>query len=114
MINTIKKVPFPDFLLTTDCKVSIYDDSIDENGNHIEKAVYIGKCIFSEKNKRIISPDGQRIDLSGKIIVKGDINPDYTISNGEVSINEKKYNIYSASRPRNPDGTIHHTTLDLI
>ena len=36
------------------------------------------------------------------------------ISGGEVIFNDSKYEIYQASRPRNPDGSVHHTTLELM
>ena len=28
--------------------------------------------------------------------------------------NGSKYEIYQASRPRNPDGSVHHTTIEVM
>ena len=36
------------------------------------------------------------------------------ITGGIVKIDESEYQIYQASKPRNPDGTVHHTTLELM
>ena len=73
------------------------------------------KCRFVETTKIIISPDGRKIQLVGKVILLGDIAPTIKkISGGQVIINDIEYEIYQASRPRNPDGTVHHTTLELI
>ena len=73
------------------------------------------KCRFVETTKIIISSDGRKIQLVGKVILLGDIAPTIKkISGGQVIINDIQYEIYQASRPRNPDGTVHHTTLELI
>ena len=55
------------------------------------------------------------MELVGKVILLGDIAPNIKkISGGQVVINQVEYEIYQASRPRNPDGTVHHTTLELM
>ena len=72
-------------------------------------------CRFVEKTKVIISSDGRKVELVGKVILLGDIAPNIKkISGGEVIINDSKYEIYQASRPRNPDGTVHHSSLELM
>lgn len=115
MIKSIKKLPFPDFLLNTDCKIKIDGVGITKDGEPNNGASFEGKCIFSEKAKIIITPDGQKIELVGKVMIKGDIAPTIEkIAKGDVLIGNKKLTIYSSSRPRNPDGTIHHTTLDVM
>lgn len=44
----------------------------------------------------------------------GDIAPEIKLlSGGEITINGIKYQIFAARRPRNPDGSVHHTTLEL-
>ena len=63
----------------------------------------------------IICSDGRKIELIGKVILSGDIAPDLKrISGGQVLINGVKYEIYQASRPRNPDGTVYMTTMELM
>jgi hypothetical protein len=114
MAKRIQKIPFPDWLLKTDCNIKLYSDGISEDGEPISNLEIKEKCIFSEKSKRIISSDGKEITLLGKVIVKGDIAPNLkNVSDGEIIINDKSYEIYTGYRPRNPDGTIHHTEFEL-
>lgn len=114
-------------LLNNECDVKLYQEGLSEEGEpltslNLEKA----KCRFVEKTKTIITADGQKVELVGKVILLGDVAPNIKkINGGEVSnivtiidgkeiVNESKYEIYQASRPRNPDGSVHHTTLELM
>jgi len=115
MAKNIKQLPFPDWLLNTDYFISLNAEGISEEGEPISSVEVEGKCIFSEKSKRIIDVDGKQITLIGKTIMKGDIAPSLkTISDGTITINGRTYEIYSGARPRNPDGTIHSTQLELM
>lgn len=114
MAKKIEKLPFPDWLLNIDCKIKLNSSGINEDGEPISAFEIDGKCIFSEKSKRIISSDGKQITLLGKVILKGDIAPNLSnVSDGIVIINNKTYEIYAGYRPRNPDGSIHHTELEI-
>ena len=103
-------------LLNNKCDVKLYQEGLSEEGEpltslNLEKE----KCRFVEKTKTIITVDGQKVELVGKVILLGDIAPNIKkISGGEVIINDSKYEIHQASRPRNPDGSVHHTTLELM
>lgn len=103
-------------LLNNECDVIIYQEGLSEEGEpltslNLEKQ----KCRFVEKTKIIISSDGKKVELIGKVILLGDIAPNIKkISGGEVIVNDSEYEIYQASRPRNPDGTVYMTTLELI
>lgn len=103
-------------LLNNECDVRIYQEGLSEEGEPLTSLdLEKQKCRFVEKTKIIINPDGKKVELVGKVILLGDIAPDIKkISGGEVIINGSKYEIYQASRPRNPDGSIHHTSLELI
>lgn len=110
----VGKLPFPDFLLTTDCQITLNQNGISEDGEPIKAFTRSGKCIFSEKAKRIIDSEGKQITLLGKVIVKGDIAPDLVnVSDGAITINGHSYEIWAGYRPRNPDGTIHHTMWEV-
>lgn len=114
MANKISVLPFPDWLLKTDYSLLLYQEGISEEGSPLESLKTSGKCIFSEKAKRIIDADGKQITLLGKIIIKDDIAPSLkTISDGVITINDRKYEIYAGYRPRNPNGTIHHTEFEV-
>ena len=116
MINRIKNLPFPDFLLSkNNCHIKLNGIGINEEGEPNLALETDTKYIFSERTKRIITPDGIRIDLIGKVIIKGDIAPDMPkISGGTIKIGNKVLEIYFAARPRNPDGTIHHTLFEVM
>lgn len=115
MAKTIKKLPFPDWLLNTDYSISLNAEGISEDGEPISSVESSGKCIFSEKAKRIIDSEGKEIVLAGKVIVKGDIAPSLlTVSDGTITINDRTYEIYVGNRPRNPDGTIHSTQFEVM
>ena len=103
-------------LLNNQCDVYINREGISEEGEPLMALELKNqKCSFVEKTKVIINSDGKKVELVGKIILLGDIAPDIKkISGGEVIVNNSKYEIYQASRPRNPNGTIHHTTLELM
>lgn len=103
-------------LLNNECDVTIYQEGLSEEGEPLTSLdLKKQKCRFVETTKIIISSDGRKIQLVGKVILLGDIAPNVKkISGGQVIINDIQYEIYQASKPRNPDGTVHHTTLELI
>lgn len=114
MANNIKVLPFPNFLLNTDYSLVLNDIGISEEGEPIENFKTSGKCIFSEKSKRIIDSNGKQITLLGKVIIKGDIAPSLSnISDGVITINGCNYEIHAGYRPKNPNGTIHHTEFEI-
>ena len=114
MARNIKKLPFPEWLLNTDYSIVLNEEGISEDGEPIKAFETSGKCIFSEKAKRIIDSEGKQITLIGKVIVKGDIAPSLkSVSDGVITINGCSYEIHTASRPRNPNGTIHSTQFEV-
>lgn len=114
MARNIKELPFPDWLLNTDYSIVLNEEGISEDGEPIESFKGTGKCIFSEKAKRIIDSEGKQITLVGKVIVKGDVAPSLkSVSDGVITINGCSYEIHTASRPRNPNGTIHSTQFEV-
>lgn len=114
MANKISVLPFPDWLLQTDYSLILYQEGVSEDGEPIDSLKISGKCIFSEKAKRIIDADGKQITLLGKVIIKNDIAPSLkTVSDGVITINGKSYEIYAGYRPRNPNGTVHHTEFEI-
>ena len=103
-------------LLNNKCDVKLYQEGLSEEGEPLTSLELKNqKCRFVEKTKIIISSDGKKVELIGKVILLGDIAPKIKkISGGQVRINDLEYEIYQGSRPRNPDGTVHHTTLELM
>ena len=115
MAKKVKVLPFPDWLLTTDYSITLNEEGISEDGEPVISFNGSGKCIWSEKAKRIIDSEGKQITLLGKVIVKGDIAPSLkSVSDGVISINGYSYEIYAGYRPRNPNGTVHHTEFEVM
>lgn len=104
------KLPFPDWCLVTPIKV--YAEIPNEDGVS-EELIFDGKCNFSEKSRTTLNEQRQVVNLSGKALFKGDIYPGKLIK-GHVIIDGVKRSIYKSSKPRNPDGSIYSTELDLM
>ncbi|MBM7835948.1 hypothetical protein [Clostridium sardiniense] len=105
------KLPFPKWILNT--PVNIYQTYINEDGEPVEDLIYDGLCNYNEKSRQTLDAERRLVTLSGTVIVEGDINPDKLIE-GYIKIGELKKDIYKSSRPRNPDGSVFSTELELI
>lgn len=104
------KLPFPDWLLVSPIKV--YAEVPGEDGV-TEIEIFNGKCNFSEKSRTTLNEHRQVVELSGKAIFKGDIYPGELIK-GYIELDGVKRTIYRSRKPRNPDGSIFSTELDLM
>lgn len=115
MARRVKKLGFPDWLLNTECIVAVDTEEINEDGETVVYKTEPMKCIFDEASKTAYTADGRRITLAGTVIVKGDFAPSLpTVSSGAVTVNGRTMQIYSSARPRNPDGTVHHTEFEVM
>lgn len=110
------KLPFPDWCLVTPIKVFAEVPSKDG----FEKVlIFEGKCNFSEKSKTVLNGERQLVTLGGSCLFKGDIYPGKPIK-GYIALIDNEGNeiesrqIYSYRKPRNPDGSIYSTELDLV
>jgi len=105
------KLPFPRWTLVTPIKV--YQTYTNEDGEPVETLIFDDKCNYSESTKRIRNENGELVTLVGKVICIGDIAPQHNRIEGYVEVNGVKINIYKSARPRNPDGSIFSTELEL-
>ena len=94
------KLPFPKWLLKT--PVEVYHTYMNEDGEPVEELIYKGLSIYNEKGT-----------LSGTVTIEGDIYPNKLIE-GYIKVGDVKKDIYKSSRPRNPDGSVFSTELELI
>lgn len=104
------KLPFPKWILTT--PVAVYQTGTDKRGEPVEDLIFDGLVSYDEKQRQVMNAERQLVLLSGKIIIEGDIRPGQTIE-GFVNIGDIEKKIYGAQRPRNPDGSVFSTELDL-
>ena len=100
--------------IQTECTVNINREGVSEQGEPLKDLVIKTKCRFVEKLKKFYTKEGQEVKLLGRITTLGDIAPNVKISGGTVEVEGDKYYIYEARRGRNPDGSIHHTVLELM
>jgi len=107
----ISKFNFPEWALVT--PVKIYQSVLSEDSGPVDELLYEGLCNYSEKTRQTLDKERKLITLSGKVIIKGDINPGKLIE-GYVEVNGIKKNIFIASSPRNPDGSVFSTVLELM
>lgn len=104
------KLPFPRWILNTPIKV--YQVGVDKFDEPFEETIFEGLVSYDEKQRQVMNAERQLVLLSGKVIIEGDIRPDETIE-GFVRIGNIEKKIYGAQRPRNPDGSVFSTELDL-
>lgn len=104
------KLPFPDWILVTPIKV--YAEIPTEDGV-TEALIFNGKCNFSERSRTTLNEQKQVVELTGKALFKGDIYPDKLIR-GYIELDGIKRTIYRTRKPRNPDGSIFSTELDVM
>ncbi len=104
------KLPFPDWILVTPIKV--YTEVPGEDGV-TEELIFDDKCNFSEKSRTILNEQKQVVELTGKAVFKGDIYPGKLIK-GYVEVDGAKRNIHRSRKPKNPDGSVYSTELDLM
>jgi hypothetical protein len=109
----MNKLPYYRFWDSTPLVVNI-KQGIDDDGVPVTVDTYTGKCRYSERVKNVRSSDGSYIRLQGALTIRGDIAPDVDAIEGDVEVNGLTRKIFRSFRPRNPDGTVHHTKLELI
>lgn len=111
----MRKLPFPNHLLNTLCIAKLNADGLNEQGEPTAALTWEGKVIFFDKSRTTVTADNRIIRLEGRVIAKGDIAPSLeVISDGEVSVMGRTYVVYRSERARNPDGSVHHTVLELM
>ena len=72
-------------------------------------------CNYQDKAKTVLTAQQKKVEVSGVILVPGDIVPDSpTISGGFAEINGVRREIVRGVKARNPDGTVNFTELDVI
>ena len=106
------KLPFPKWACNTPIKVHL--TSLSEDGEPVEELVYDGLCNYSEKSRQILDAERRLIQLNAKAIIEGDIAPGRDIEGYVMVEGGTKRTIYRAARPRNPDGSVFSTELELI
>lgn len=112
---TPNKLPkIPQELFKTNVRIVLYASELDENGAPVAVHDAEHQCIWSDKRRRTVDAEKRIIELEGSIIVDGDVAPSVKTADGYAVIYGEKLKIYKVKRARNPDGSVHHTTMELI
>ena len=108
----MKLSPIPASTLNMEATVTIGTGQ-DAYGNASGLVITV-KCRLVEKVEQRLDAERRLITLKGTVYLSGDIAPALSvIEGGTVTIHGRTWTIYSADRPRNPDGSVHHTKLYL-
>lgn len=105
------KLPFPKWILKTPVKV--YRTETSEDGEPVEELIFNGLACLDEKSKQTLDKERRLVQLTGKVILQGDIYPPGLIE-GFVEIRGERRNIFRSARPQHPDGTVFSTELELM
>lgn len=109
----IKKLHYPSFFDVLPITVVI-TSGLNEDGTEKEVLKKELKCNYSETTRRVQNSQGLWVPLSGIVRFKGDICPEIANPGGYILLNNQKIVINNYVRPRNPDGTVNHTRLELM
>lgn len=105
------RFPFPRWNQVT--PVQVYRTELNEDGEPQETLLHDGNCFYDERSRQVMTAEKQLVLLSGLIIIEGDIAPVYTSFEGYVMVGGERKVIYRVKRPRNPDGSVFSTELEL-
>lgn len=97
----------PEWILNTYIQIIA---EIDLEDGVEEKVIFEGKAYYEEGVRRVINENKQIIELSGIVIVYNNTSFDRAF----IRIDGKDRAIYRTSRPRNPDGSIYSTEMELM
>jgi hypothetical protein len=105
------KLPFPRWI--NNATVEVFQAKLSENGEPEETSLYSGPCNYDEKSKQVLDKERRLVRLSGKVIIEGDIAPGQQIE-GLVRVAGVERDIFHTERPKNPDGSVFSTELELM
>ena len=104
------KLPWPSFLENSACKIIKEVDGV-YGPESVE--IHNGKAIYDPKGKSIMTADKQLVQITGKFVIHGDINPSGPTFKGFVEYQGVKRQIYETLKVLNPDGSVYSTEVTL-
>ena len=105
------KLPFPRWI--NNATVQVFRTELSEDGEPGETLIYEGPCNYDEKSKQVLDAERRLVRLSGRVVIEGDIAPGHQIE-GLVRVAGAERTIFRTERPRNPDGSVFSTELELM
>lgn len=107
-MRPINKLPKPP-LWMMNTRVSVLAEVDSEDGVTSE-IVYSGLAYYEEGVRRVVNENKQIVELSGIVIVYENIE----FKRAYIEVNGVKRSIYRTTRPRNPDGSVYSTEMELM
>jgi len=104
------KLPWPTFLENSTCTVV---KEVPGKYGPTEIELHNGKAIYEPKGRSIMTAEKQLIQLTGKFIFMGDINPSEPVFQGYVMYQGAKRQIHETLKILNPDGSVYSTEVTL-
>lgn len=105
----------PKSMCKTDIEVVIEQEGVDKYGDPLPAFSWSGKCNYQDKGKTVLTADKRLIQLSGCVLIPGDIAPGLpAITSGDIIVFGETRTIYEGTKARNPDGTVNYTRLDVV
>lgn len=108
---------WPELVQPWACKTPVtvrLTGGIGEDGAPMERPPIETLCSFSEKQKQVLDAQRRLVTLEGTLLLPGDLAADMAELTGTVEIDGHRWDIYRASRGRNPDGSVNFTQLELM
>ncbi|MBP5261267.1 MAG: hypothetical protein J6Z43_03965 [Clostridiales bacterium] len=112
----LRKLRYPEFADVTSCSI-VFTGGPSQFGDDSVLSTCEGKVNWSEKAQKVQDKDGNWIKLSGVIHVGKDLLDGIAddVTGGRVTIAGLiNREINAINRPRNPDGTVNHTRIEVI
>lgn len=110
----VGKLRYPEFADVTPATI-VLDGEPTQDGSDSPALTWTGNVNLSEKGRRVQDKDGRWVSLACVIHVKGDIFPGTEFKGGRVTVGDyTNREIVNYKRPRNPDGTVNHTRIEVI
>lgn len=105
----------PDAVCRTPITIQLEAEGVNEDGSPKTGDTIKTKCNFQQKSKWIMDEERRLIQLQATALFNGDIAPELETLAGTVTLEGgASWIIHTASRARNPDGTVNYTCLELI
>lgn len=109
------RLMFPHWTQVTPAVLELYGVELDEDGAPVVACSWEGKGWYSAAAKVVNGRDGRSVTLAGVLVVAGDLCPALPLSGGgKAVVDGRSYRVHRIARPRNPDGSVHHTTVELV
>jgi hypothetical protein len=110
----VGKLKYPEWADVTPATI-VLDGEPSEDGSDSPALTWTGKVNLSETGKRVQDKDGRWVSLACVIHIKGDIFPEAEFKGGRVTVGAyENRTIVNYQRPRNPDGSVNHTRIEVI